>query len=210
MQLRGAVVTDHTGQAAEWVGTLENIDERKRLQMRISHLAYHDSLTGLPNRVRLAEHLSELWDPARAGQRGALLYIDLDMFKQANDTFGHGAGDALLRQVAERLAGILRPDDLAARLGGDEFAIVLGHFEYDDYSVLVAGRIVKEILQPFQIDEHQIQIGASVGIAGFVAGSISIERLQFEADTALYRAKTGGKNRWSFNADDRDEAPRRA
>lgn len=202
VNFRGAMITDTDGRPVEWIGTLENIDDRKRLQLRISHMAYHDPLTGLPNRVRLAEHFAELWHPAKLGEAGALLYIDLDKFKLANDTFGHAAGDALLRQVSVRLSNVLRQDDLAARLGGDEFAIVLGRMDNHDYSVLVAHRIVKTLSMPFEVEGNVIEIGASVGIALFRAGEISIERLQFEADSALYRAKAGGRNRWSFNSDE--------
>lgn len=210
VSFRGAMITDSAGLPAEWLGTLENIDDRKRLQLRISHMAYHDGLTGLPNRIRLAEHFSELWLPQHAGQRCALLYVDLDKFKQANDTFGHAAGDALLRQVAARLGNMLRADDLAARLGGDEFAIVLGNLENDDYSILVANRIVKSISAPFDVEGNHIEIGASVGIALFSAGEVSIERLQFEADSALYRAKSGGRNRWAFNDPVEEDLPQRA
>lgn len=209
VNFRGAMIADANGIPAEWIGTLENIDDRKRLQLRISHMAYHDSLTGLPNRIRLAEHFEELWLPKNAGQTCALLYVDLDKFKQANDTFGHGAGDMLLRHVAGRLQSILRAHDLAARLGGDEFAIVLGNMDNHDYSVLVANRIVKSLSQPFEIDGQTIEIGASVGIALFSTGAASIERLQFEADSALYCAKAGGRNRWSFNEASQDQ-PQRA
>src|SRR5690606_30701296 len=126
--------------------------------------------------------------------------------KQANDTFGHAAGDALLRDVGARLSGILRETDLVARLGGDEFAVVLSHFENVEYSTMVATRIVKTLSMPFEIDGNTIQIGASVGIAAFTTGQISIERLQFEADRALYRAKSGGRNRWSFDtSEDEDD-----
>lgn len=206
VNFRGAVITDADGEPAEWVGTLEDIDDRKRLQLRVSHMAYHDALTGLPNRVRLAEHFEQLQLPQNAGHAGALLYIDLDKFKQANDTFGHAAGDALLRDVGARLNGILRETDLVARLGGDEFAVVLSHFENVEYSTMVATRIVKTLSMPFEIDGNTIQIGASVGIAAFTTGQISIERLQFEADRALYRAKSGGRNRWSFDiSEDEDD-----
>ncbi|GEM_PF-1198909 len=209
VNFRGAMIADADGVPAEWIGTLENIDDRKRLQLRISHMAYHDSLTGLPNRIRLAEHFEELWLPHNAGQTCALLYVDLDKFKQANDTFGHGAGDMLLRNVAGRLQSMLRAADIAARLGGDEFAIVLGDMDNQDYSILVANRIVKSLSQPFEIEGHIIEIGASVGIALFQAGEVSIERLQFEADSALYCAKAGGRNRWSFNDADKEQ-PQRA
>lgn len=199
VNFRGAMITDSAGRTAEWIGTLENIDDRKRLQLRISHMAYHDGLTGLPNRIRLAEHFEELWQPDKAGQNCALLYIDLDKFKEANDTFGHATGDALLREVGIRLQRVLRGHDLAARLGGDEFAVVLVALEQLEYATTVASRIVKALSTPFDIDGHQVQIGASIGVATFRSGEASIERLQFEADSALYRAKSEGRNRWSFN-----------
>lgn len=205
VNLRGAIAVDAYDKPVEWVGTLVNIDERKRLQVRISHLAYHDGLTGLPNRIRLADHFTGLWSNELKGTRGALLYIDLDKFKEANDQHGHAVGDELLKQVAARLGNVLRGGDLAARLGGDEFAIVLADLENDDYSILVAGRIVKTLSQPFVINGTMVQIGASVGIALFNAGMVSIERLQFEADSALYRAKSEGRNRWAFHQSESDE-----
>lgn len=208
VNFRGAMITDAEGMPAEWIGTLENIDDRKRLQLRISHMAYHDALTGLPNRIRLAEHFEELWQPDNAGQSCALLYIDLDMFKQANDTYGHATGDALLREVAVRLQKVLRQNDVAARLGGDEFAVVLVALKNVDYSTTVASRIVKALSVPFEIDGHSVQIGASVGVAPFLAGGVSIERLQFEADSALYRAKSEGRNRWSFTSTSKDAQQR--
>jgi PAS domain S-box-containing protein len=188
VNFRGAMITDAEGIPAEWIGTLENIDDRKRLQLRISHMAYHDALTGLPNRIRLAEHFEELWLPSNSGQSCALL----------------ATGDALLREVAIRLQKVLRHNDLAARLGGDEFAVVLVALENFDYSTTIASRIVKALSVPFEIDGHSVQIGASVGVAPFLAGGVSIERLQFEADTALYRAKSEGRNRWSFTANNQD------
>ncbi|MBF0678857.1 MAG: diguanylate cyclase [Devosia sp.] len=203
--LRAAVIFDAQGVPAEWIGTLEDIDDRKRMQLRISHMAYHDHLTGLPNRISLAEHFEQLLHPSNAGQSCALLYIDLDKFKQANDTFGHAAGDALLKEVGTRLVAVLRKNDLAARLGGDEFAVVLGNLENPDYSQLVATRIVKSLSMPFEIDGNRIEIGASVGIAMFITGELSIEHVQFEADQALYRAKTSGRNRWSFSKSEEDE-----
>lgn len=210
VNLRGAIAVDAFDSPVEWVGTLVNIDERKRLQVRISHLAYHDALTGLPNRIRLADHFSGLWSDEYRGTRGALLYIDLDKFKEANDRFGHAIGDELLKQVAARINNVLRGGDLAARLGGDEFAVVLAGLENDDYSVLVVGRIVKTLAQPFVIDGHVVEIGASVGIALFSAGSVSIERLQFEADSALYRAKSEGRSRWAFHDPDTNMFANRA
>jgi PAS domain S-box/diguanylate cyclase (GGDEF) domain len=198
VNFRGARITDAAGKVIEWVGTLENINERKRLQLRISHMAYHDALTGLPNRIRLAEHFEELWQPENAGLNCALLYIDLDLFKQANDTLGHAAGDALLRDVADRLRNMLRANDLVARLGGDEFAVALGAFDNLDYSTTVATRIVKTLALPYEIDGHIVQIGASVGVAPFTSGAVSIELLQYQADSALYRAKSEGRNRFAF------------
>jgi len=210
INFRGAMITNANGEPAEWIGTLENIDDRKRLQLRISHMAYHDALTGLPNRIRLAEHFEELQLPRNAGQSCALLYIDLDKFKSANDTFGHAAGDALLKVVGSRLLSMLRAHDLVARLGGDEFAVVLGSLDNPDYSTMVAGRIVRAMALPFDVDGQTIEIGASVGIALFTAGQVSIERLQFEADRALYRAKSAGRNRWSFDDPGSDDGQIRA
>lgn len=198
MHIRAAAITDSSGATIEWIGTVENIDTRKRRQLHLSHLAYHDPLTGLPNRASLHERLTLGLELTGASRPGALLYIDLDRFKQANDTFGHATGDEVLRQVGLRLQNALRPFDMAARLGGDEFAVLLYEVHDNDMALMIGMRIVKSISRPFKVAEHQIEIGASIGITLIEAGESSLTDLFQHADTALYQSKAGGRNRCSF------------
>lgn len=157
--------------------------------------ARRDELTGLPNRVVLRERLSEALAASAAANTGALLYIDLDRFKHANDTYGHHIGDAVLRLVANRLTAVLRPDDLAARIGGDEFAAVIrGAIGVDDV-LPIATRLVAEMHLPFEVEGARIQLGASVGIVMINAAAGSVDELVKRADTALYDAKSAGRGR---------------
>jgi diguanylate cyclase (GGDEF)-like protein len=129
-----------------------------------------------------------------------VLYLDLDGFKQVNDTFGHGAGDELLRLASERITGCVRPEDLVARLGGDEFAVVCTDLTGTDEAEAIAGRLVEVMAQPFSIDEQLIQVGLSVGVAltdaGDPSSGESVGRLVEAADRALYDAKQAGKGRY--------------
>ena len=155
--------------------------------------ARRDDLTGLPNRVVLRERLTEaMTDPANTG---ALLYIDLDRFKHANDTYGHQAGDAVLRLVADRLRAVLRPEDLPVRIGGDEFAVVVGDVDRIDDVLPIATRIVAELHVPFEVEGARIQLGGSAGIVMITADAGSVDELIRRADTALYDAKSAGRGR---------------
>jgi diguanylate cyclase (GGDEF)-like protein/PAS domain S-box-containing protein len=195
IKCRGAPILNEKGQVIEWIGTFENIDEQKRQHLHVSHLAYHDSLTGLANRMQLDEHLQQAWGALQLSQQSALLYIDLDRFKQANDRFGHAVGDELLRHVAQRLKRLTRPGDIAARMGGDEFAVVLHDVLDPSVAQLVGMRIVKALSNPYDIAGQSIEIGASVGIALLTADSADIASWIKQADSALYAAKSAGRNR---------------
>jgi diguanylate cyclase (GGDEF)-like protein len=158
------------------------------------HQAFHDSLTGLPNRELFSERLSAaLQEVDRTGGMTAVLFLDLDGFKTVNDSLGHVVGDDLLVAVGGRLKGSLRPDDLAARFGGDEFAVLLeGLVDIRD-AERIAERVLDSLRKPFSIGEHDLSVTASVGIAG--AGSSDVDLLR-DADLAMYQAKGGGKNRF--------------
>ena len=173
---------------------------RNSLQLRLANrrvleLAQTDILTGLPNRAYFLEQLQETKACARASSGFSILMLDLDRFKNVNDSLGHAAGDALLKQVAQRLSSTLREADVLARLGGDEFAIIQS--ASDDQrngSVELAMRISRLIAQPFQLPGHQVEIGTSIGVALYPAHGEDLEQLLKKADLALYRSKGAGRN----------------
>ncbi|MCF4126015.1 putative bifunctional diguanylate cyclase/phosphodiesterase [Methylobacterium sp. SyP6R] len=165
-----------------------DVTEQRRAEQRIAHMAHHDALTGLPNRVLFHERLAEA---AASGTGLGLLCLDLDHFKLVNDTLGHPAGDALLREVAERLRACLGPDGLVARLGGDEFAILSPARR--DVLLALADRIVAALGRPFALDGQDVTIGASIGIALAPEHGDDPDGLLRKADTALYAAKADGR-----------------
>ena len=161
---------------------------------QLSHQAFHDSLTGLPNRSYLLERAELAVQQAGAtGDRAALMLLDLNGFKQVNDTDGHHAGDALLQQVAKRLLGAVRDHDVVSRLGGDEFAILLGRDPDEQVAGAVGDRIVARLREPFTIDGHEVRIGGSVGIALYPDDADDYDALMRGADAAMYEAKRDTK-----------------
>jgi diguanylate cyclase (GGDEF)-like protein len=181
---------------------LEDVTERRDAEARISHLARFDELTALPNRVNFRDEIGRLL----ASQDGAeldsaLLFIDLDQFKQVNDTLGHPCGDELLCAVAERLRGMLRPEDLVARFGGDEFVVFQQNIASTNDAANLARRIVERLSERYRIDNHLVEIGASVGIA-VTAPGVSADTLLKNADMALYRAKADGRGTFCFFRDE--------
>ena len=175
------------------------IRERWLAEDQIRHLALHDSLTGLPNRVQLRQHLDgAIARSRRHGQLMAVLCLDLDRFKDVNDTLGHPTGDALLEEVAARLRANVREIDLVGRLGGDEFAVVAEDLDAADAAVRLAHRLCTALGEFYQVNGHEVSTSASIGIAlGPVDGN-SAETLMKEADLALYRAKQDGRNTFRF------------
>ena len=197
-------VRDEAGALLEMGLVLEDFTERKALEDQLAHRAFHDSLTGLPNRAlfrdRLVHALSRAKRRAEQGQVGgvALLYIDLDDFKRFNDSLGHNAGDQLLVGVAERIAARLRLGDTFARFGGDEFAMLLEDLEDVGYAADVAERIKRDLSAPFEVDGHEAVVTTSIGIvmaAPGEAGEDYAEELMRRADIAMYRSKGEGKDR---------------
>ncbi|MFI7601589.1 diguanylate cyclase domain-containing protein [Actinoplanes sp. NPDC049681] len=159
----------------------------------LTRQAYHDALTGLPNRSHLMERAElEVEAAMAAGDRIALLLLDLDGFKRVNDTVGHHAGDALLQAVGRRLQGALRDHDVVARLGGDEFAILLTRNPDGESAAAIAGRIHARLSRPYDIEGQKIGVGASIGIALFPSDADDMTTLMRGADAAMYRAKRGG------------------
>ena len=190
-----------------WNG--RDVTERKALESELNHRAHHDPLTGLPNRALLLQRLAEtLVSPRSARRRLSVVVLDLDGFKNVNDTLGHGAGDELLQEAARRLLGCVREGDIAARLGGDEFAVMICSVDPDD-ALAIAGRVVDVLHEPFTVAGHNLTVGASVGIA-HGSGPGSAEALLLDADIAMYVAKRTGKGRLEvFEPDMRVKASHR-
>jgi diguanylate cyclase (GGDEF)-like protein len=181
---------------------LEDITERRNAEARISHLARYDELTALPNRLNFRDEIERLLAiPHASEQLSALLFVDLDQFKQVNDTLGHPCGDQLLCAVADRLRTMLRPEDFVARFGGDEFVVFQQNIKSNEEAAGLARRIVDHLSERYKIDNHLVEIGASVGIA-MTARGISADTLLKNADMALYRAKADGRGTFCFFHDE--------
>jgi diguanylate cyclase (GGDEF)-like protein len=185
-------------QGGGWVSTHEDVTERQRAEARIHHLARHDPLTDLPNRTLLKERMDEALKQVKRGESMAVLCMDLDRFKSVNDTLGHPVGDALLRAVADRIRALTRDVDTVARFGGDEFAVIQVGTDQPQGATALAERLVEVLCSPFEIDEHQIVIGCSIGVAIAPSDGENADLLIKKADTALYRAKLDGRATYRF------------
>jgi diguanylate cyclase (GGDEF)-like protein/PAS domain S-box-containing protein len=181
-----------------WVATHEDITEKRQAELKIEHMAHHDSLTGLANRIRLDDRLTQALAQSAHGRMVAVHHLDLDRFKAVNDTFGHHAGDSLLKMVASRLSELVRGSDTIARMGGDEFVIVQAPISEPSEAALLAERVIAAIAEPFEIDGHQSTVGTSVGIAVSPGDGDDSETLLRNADLALYRAKEDGRSTFRF------------
>ncbi|HWX06463.1 MAG TPA: EAL domain-containing protein [Bradyrhizobium sp.] len=182
-----------------WVATHEDITEQRRSEVKIEYMAHHDALTDLANRVLLNERLEQaLGRRIHREEFVAVHHLDLDQFKAVNDTFGHPAGDKLLKIVADRLRGLVRETDTIARMGGDEFVIVQAPISDPADATSLAQRVIEVIGEPFDIDGHQAMIGASIGIAVGPNDGLRPDRLLRNADLALYRAKGDGRGTFRF------------
>ena len=181
-----------------WVATHEDITDRRKAEARIRHMARHDALTDLPNRILFKEQVEDAFRRVPRGEHLALLCIDLDNFKYVNDTLGHPIGDLLLESVAERLRGSLREQDTVARFGGDEFAIIQVGVEQPAGATTLAQRVIDALSTPFDLAGHQIVIGASIGIAIAPMDGIDADQLLKNGDMALYRAKAEGRGTSRF------------
>jgi diguanylate cyclase (GGDEF)-like protein len=173
------------------VVVIRDITKRRETEEEIIYRANYDSLTKLPNRILLMERLSQELKLARREEKlVGLLFIDLDRFKDLNDSLGHRAGDILLRQVGHRLQRILRETDTVGRLGGDELVILLPHVVHVHDPAEVAERMSRALDDPFELEGHGAQIGASIGIAVFPRDGEDVSELMHQADLAMYRAKS--------------------
>ncbi|CAA7623518.1 EAL domain-containing protein [Magnetospirillum sp. SS-4] len=182
-----------------------DITERKLAAARIQHLAHHDSLTDLPNRVLFQERLRQaLAQAKRSGWRLGLLFLDLDKFKDINDTLGHHVGDMLLKAVARRLKRCVRETDTVARLGGDEFAVILTNLEDAEGASRVAESIIASINDPFGLEDHEVLTSTSIGITLYPDDSSEADQLLKNADLAMFRSKAEGRNNYHFYVSEMD------
>lgn len=200
LEVRTRVLTNNRA-----VRTFTDVTERKRAEARISYLAHHDGLTGLPNRTLFHDRIAQAISLGRRTGTGfAVLCLDLDRFKQVNDQRGHDIGDRLLQMVADRLRGSIRESDTVARFGGDEFAILQTAAEQPEEAAALAQRLVAALSEPYEIEGHQIAIGASVGVALHPADGPTADQLLKSGDIALYKAKEDGRGRSRFFEPDMD------
>jgi diguanylate cyclase (GGDEF)-like protein/PAS domain S-box-containing protein len=188
------------GEQNGYVFAFRDIGDRKRMEARLQHDALHDPLTGLPNRALFLDRLSLAFTQRlrRSGQNCGVLFLDLDRFKEVNDTLGHATGDALLIAVAERLRGALRPQDTAARLGGDEFAILVENILSISGMEIVATRVLEAMGREFDVCGHTLHASTSIGVAIAGPEHAAPELLLRDADFAMYRAKQGGGGRFEI------------
>lgn len=195
--LQGRVfpLLDEKGKIEQAAGVMIDITDRKQMEVQIEHLAYHDSLTGLPNRAYLEKSAAYMLQQARQeNSKVAVLFIDLNGFKFVNDSMGHQAGDKLLRMIAARLKESVRDQDLLARVGGDEFVIVLQGSNLQEY-LAIAERLVSRFDDPFSLEGQLVMITLSLGISIFPDHGTTLEELLAKADQAMYAAKDRGDNK---------------
>jgi diguanylate cyclase (GGDEF)-like protein/PAS domain S-box-containing protein len=202
----GRALRDGENRLVAVEGILTDITDRKLAAEKIETLARTDSLTGLPNRAAFLERLNLEFARAKRGpNRFAVHYLDLDHFKDINDTLGHPIGDALLRAVAERLQSCVRDIDMVARFGGDEFAVLQDGIEDTADVETLATKIGEKLAAPFTIGGNQMQTAASIGIVPYRSDVATVDAMMMKADLALYRAKNGGRNQFRFHVLELDE-----
>ena len=198
METHAAPLRDANDEITTLLGITRDITERKHSEEHIEYLANFDSLTGLPNRAQLNDHLKYALSLARRSKSQlALMFIDVDRFKDINDTLGHSIGDAFLIEIAKRLQLVLREEDIASRLGGDEFILMLPNNGADG-AARVAEKVLEVISQPYQIEQYDLAVTASIGIALYPEDGVDLETLSRSADTAMYRAKHEGRDGYRF------------
>lgn len=200
-----SVSRKHAGPGMEprFIVLARDITERKAAEQRIMNLAHYDALTGLPNRVLLADRMKvAIQHAARQSRRLAVLFVDLDRFKPINDSLGHDIGDKLLKAVAARMQGSVRVVDTVSRVGGDEFVVLLSEVEIPDDAARVAEKLISGLSQPYRIDEHELLLTASIGICIYPDNGSQPSILLRNADASMYSAKQGGRNRYQFYSDD--------
>lgn len=194
-----SAVKDRLGKVTHYVTIFTDITERKEAEERVRHLAHYDALTDLPNRTLFYDRLSQaLIQAQRDNTLAAVMFIDLDRFKNINDTLGHSVGDLLLQGVAERLIQCMRQGDSVSRQGGDEFVVLLPAIGQAEDAAVVAQKILESIGKPFFLDEHELHVTCSIGISFYPNDGDNSETLMKNADTAMYRAKEAGRGNYQF------------
>lgn len=187
------------GEQRYFIGIVRDITERKLAEQKIAHLAHYDYLTDLPNRALFMDNLKYSISLAeRNDYKTAVMFLDLDGFKQVNDTLGHEGGDLLLQELAKRLKALIRTSDTVARVGGDEFVFVLNNIGSGEHAALMANKIITTLSEPVEIKNQQFQVGGSIGISIFPDDSEDPGMLTKQADEAMYQVKQGGKNTYKF------------
>ncbi|THF66286.1 EAL domain-containing protein [Pseudothauera nasutitermitis] len=200
-------VRGQDGEPSHYIGIFSDITERKAAEARIHHLAHHDALTNLPNRILLQDRLEQAILQSRRNKRhAAILFIDLDRFKLINDTLGHEVGDGLLSQVARRCLDVVRDTDTVARQGGDEFVIVLPELDNVQDATMVARKLLETLGKPYRLGPHELTVTASIGIAVYPEDGRNPSVLLRNADAAMYGAKAEGRNAFQYYSSDLNKA----
>ncbi|MCF6254201.1 MAG: diguanylate cyclase, partial [Thiomicrorhabdus sp.] len=201
------VMKDDEGEPTGYVGVFSDLSEQKKAEEKLEELSFYDPLTHLPNRVLFYDRLSVGMSIAkREKHQLAVLFIDLDRFKMVNDSLGHNVGDALLELIAKRFLTLGRESDTVARLGGDEFAILLPELKTAEDASVVAQNFIDALLEPFCLEGHNINIGASVGISTFPCDGADVDGLLKRAELALYKAKEQGRNNYQYFSQELQDA----
>ena len=196
-------IRDASGKIIGASKVARDISQRLESQARIQHLAHFDALTGLPNRALLADRIEiAIGNAARYTNKLALLFVDLDRFKLVNDSLGHGIGDKLLKTAAERMQGVVRHTDTVGRLGGDEFIVLLSQVKTAEDAARVAGKLIAALAEPYTIEEHKLQLSASVGISIYPDHGSEAGILLRNADVSMYSAKEAGRGQYRFYSED--------
>jgi len=193
--LSASLTKDSSGNPTGFRGIVRDVTERKKAEERLSHLATHDSLTGLPNRILFGDRLSlELARARRSGKKLAVMLLDLDHFKDINDTWGHDVGDEVLKTIGRRLPELLRKSDSIARMGGDEFLILLPEIEEAEDARILALKILDAFKKPFAVGARELYATTSIGIAIYPDDGTNPDMLMKKADMAMYSVKKQGRN----------------
>ena len=204
---RAVPLKDDNGDATRIIVTHLDVTDAKVAQQRIRDAALHDPLTGLPNRALIFEHATQVLAASRrSGDPGALMFVDLDRFKTINDVHGHKTGDAVLQEVARRLGGATRAQDIVGRIGGDEFLVVLPTVSLPDGAEHVARHLLAAVNGPIRIDGLELHVSPSIGICAVPHGDAAVDDLIRYADVAMYRAKKAGQNRYEFFSEALEQA----